>query len=230
MRKLVTLVLVLLIAAPIPAFAQDPSQSHADVVDRVKNDLMIRGVIPIPQRDNCDSFQITVRVAWELRAAGAKLFLKNAAQNGCTWRNGIRYSHDAIAFPNGFVDLLRDAGPPVNGNWPVWQWKATGPSNPATLADPFNLDEAAAPPPPPPAEQLLPSTDLTPLLYRLDLLASTPAALARIEAQLAALEQEQKATREDIAKARTDANTFLKQALQYVAPIVGALLAGRATK
>jgi hypothetical protein len=111
-------------------------------VQAVKNDLVQRGVIPTPQRDNCDAFQITARVAWRLRAQGARLIPKSAAQNGCTWL-GVRYSHDAIGLNDGWVDLLVGAGPPQNVNGPAWQFT---PGPPAMGPAPFDLDAALAPP------------------------------------------------------------------------------------
>lgn len=132
------------------AFAQ-PIGGPA-VVASIKNDLVNRGIIPAAQTDNCHAFQITARVAWATRDQGAKLIVKNPAQNGCTF-NGVRYSHDAISYPGGFLDVLRSAGPPANTNAPGWDWSASGPC--ANCADPFDLDPAPVvvvpPPPPPPA-------------------------------------------------------------------------------
>ena len=84
-----------------------------------------------------------MRVAWQLRAQGAKLFRKTEAQNGCTW-GGQRFSHDAIAFPTGWADLLVSAGPPANVNGPDWQWHpgAIAVEDPALFAPPFDLDPA----------------------------------------------------------------------------------------
>jgi len=157
MRRIPALALALLVLTAAPLAAQDPLDQLAArsgaFVQAVKNDLVVRGVIPTPQRDNCDSFQITARVAWRLRAQGAKLIPKTPAQNGCTWL-GVRYSHDAIAFPDGWADLLVGAGPPLNQNQPAWQFSATGPS--AGAVAPFDLDPVitiTTPPPvtPPPS-------------------------------------------------------------------------------
>lgn len=116
------------------------------LVARIKADLVARGQT---FTTNCDSFQITARVAWELWSQGAKLILKRPEQNGCTWA-GVRYSHDAIAFSDGWADLLASAGPPANENRPSWQWHA-GETFPADqLAYPFKMDAAPTPDPPTP--------------------------------------------------------------------------------
>lgn len=142
MKKVVWLLLVLAVAAPAAA-----QHGSAALVAKVKTEALAAGRLRVPAQDNCDAFQITVRVAWALRAEGAKLFLKNAGQNGCTYYNGVRYSHDAIAFPDGFADVLASAGPPANENRPSWQFTAGGPPNPALVADPFDLDAGQEPPP-----------------------------------------------------------------------------------
>jgi len=159
--RILTLAVLLLTAAPLAA--QDRSKAY---VAAVKADVIARGIIPTPQTDNCHAFQIVARVAWGLRAQGAKLLTKSPAQNGCTWL-GVRYSHDVITFADGWADLLRSAGPPANVNEPDWQWTASGPS--AGAVAPIDLDAAAAPvltPPlgdPPP----LPPQILTELIAKL---------------------------------------------------------------
>src|SRR6185436_10638619 len=124
-----------------------PIPNQTALVTEVKQDCLTRGVIPSPQTSNRDSFQITGRVAWRLRDKGAKLVLKNAAQNGYTLEDGpyagARVSHDAIAFSDGWADCLTNAGPPANGNGPTWQWTATGPPAPGTVIDPYDLDATA---------------------------------------------------------------------------------------
>jgi len=159
--KRITIALLLVALAATPVVAQDRDRldelaaRSGAFVQAVKNDVVMRGVIPTPQRDNCDSFQITARVAWRLRAQGAKLIPKAAGQNGCTWL-GVRYSHDAIALPDGWADLLVGAGPPLNQNQPAWQFTATGPS--AGALAPIDLDAVLAPPvvTPPPVDPPLP--------------------------------------------------------------------------
>lgn len=213
MKFLLIFLTALLLAAP--AYAQQ------SVVVDTKADLLARGIIPNPQHDNCDAFQITARVAWKLRASGARLIEKNPAQNGCTW-NGIRYSHDAIQFPGGFVDVLHSAGPPANVNGPAWDFVA-GPSNGLTV-EPFDMDlgpePAPVPEPPvavPPIPAPLPSVDLTAILLRLDALE-------------AAVREEGEKGRAETREFRNAVADKWKLVMKYALPALGALLAGRATK
>jgi|KBSSwiStaDraftv2_1062776.scaffolds.fasta_scaffold11619_8 hypothetical protein len=92
---------------------------------------------------NEDAAQITWRVAWILRDQGAQLVVKTPAQNGAVYQ-GVKYSHDVIAFPSGWIDCLGSAGPPDNGNVPAWN--PTGSSG-APLAPPFDLDAGVSLPP-----------------------------------------------------------------------------------
>ena len=112
-----------------------PISDQTALVKRIKDDLIAKGQT---FASNCDAFQITGRVAWALRAQGAQLIVKTPGQNGCTWTNGVRYSHDAIAFSDGWVDCLEGAGPSLNTNKPSWQWHAAPTTGP--LAAPFNFD------------------------------------------------------------------------------------------
>lgn len=113
---------------------------NAQFVADIKNDLISRGIIPTEQSTNCHAFDITGRVAWHLRGEGAKLVRKTKPQNGC-YKDGENdgFSHDAIAFPSkGFwADILSSAGPPDNGNGPVWQQHTE--NFPPNLADPFDM-------------------------------------------------------------------------------------------
>jgi len=165
MRNRVLTIALLLLTFSAPLAAQDRSKTY---VAAVKADLIARGIIPNPQTDNCHAFQIVARVAWGLRAQGARLLTKTPAQNGCTWL-GVRYSHDVITFADGWADLLRSAGPPANVNEPDWQWTASGPS--AGAVAPFDLDAGTAPPvvtpPPDPVDPPLPPQILTELIAKL---------------------------------------------------------------
>jgi len=160
LRGISTLALALTLAAP--ATAQTRS---AAFVAQVKADLIDRGLIPTVQGTNCDAFQITGRVAWALRDQGAKLIPKTAAQNGCVWK-GAKYSLDAIAFADGWADVLVGAGPPQNENRPAWQFTASGPS--AGAVAPIDLDAGAGPVvTPPPTDPVLPPQIVTELLAKL---------------------------------------------------------------
>ena len=112
-----------------------PISDQTALVKRIKDELIAKGQT---FASNCDAFQITGRVAWALRTQGAQLIVKTPGQNGCTWTNGVRYSHDAIAFSDGWVDCLEGAGPSLNTNKPSWQWHAAPTTGP--LAAPFNFD------------------------------------------------------------------------------------------
>lgn len=168
---------LLVLGLATPAAAQHGS---TDLVAKVKTEALAAGRLRVPPQDNCDAFQITVRVAWQLRAEGAKLFLKNPAQNGCTW-NGVRFGHDAIAFPDGFADILASAGPPANENRPAWQFVAGAPTNPSLLADPFDLDAGAGSPPP--VVVVPPSLDLSGVPAQLAALTAKVDELARVSAE-----------------------------------------------
>lgn len=112
--------------------------NHVDVVRDVRRLLDARGQ---KWETNCDAFEITGRVAWRLRDRGAVLIPKAPAQNGCTLIRGPhigrRVSHDAIGFPDGWVDILVSGGPPANQNGPAWDWH-DGP--PSTGLAPWDLD------------------------------------------------------------------------------------------
>lgn len=100
-RGLSALVIVLTLASPV--------QAQADVVATVKASLQARGV---SLADSCGAFEVTRRVAWQLRATGAGL-LDKPSGNQCQGR-----AVDIIVYPDGrAVDILSDAGG-VNG--PTW--------------------------------------------------------------------------------------------------------------
>lgn len=162
----ILIALVLFVAAP--AAAQTPN--HKALVELTKAALVAKGQT---FTTNCDAAQITFRVAWTLRTEGAKLLVKSAAQNGCVW-NGVKYSHDALQFPDGWADLLASAGPPANTNTPTWQWTAgaTNTADATKYAAPFDLDAGNAPPvvtPPviPPVDPPLPPQVVTELLAKI---------------------------------------------------------------
>ena len=179
-----------------------PIPNQTALVTEVKQDCLTRGIIPQPQTSNRDSFQITGRVAWRLRDKGAKLVLKNAAQNGYTLEDGpyagARVSHDAIAFSDGWADCLTNAGPPANGNGPTWQWTATGPPAPGTVIDPYDLDATA--PTPGPDPNPTPGESLDALVVAVDELTAIVTAQSEL---LGALKQEVAALALDV-QANTD--------------------------
>lgn len=156
--------------------------NRTDLVARIKADLIARGVIPVPQATNEHSAAITIRVAWALRADGAMLIMKTAAQNGAVV-HGLKVSHDAIAFPAGWKDCLRSAGPPANANEPCWD--PTGISG-APLIAPFDLDADVVPPVDPPLDPPSDPPVDPPVVPPGD---PVLAALAALEAAIAALHQ-----------------------------------------
>lgn len=112
---------------------------HRDLVARIKAELEARGQ---KWENNCNAWQITARVAWELRDEGARLIEVSEAANHCLW-DGRFYSIDKIAFPGVWVDILGSAGPPLNLNNPQWDTNVSIGSN--TLWPPFNLDPVVPP-------------------------------------------------------------------------------------
>ena len=157
------------------------------IVEQVKADLIAAGVIPADaskETDNRVPFLITAETA---RRTGGKLFLKNAAQNGYTFQ-GVRYGHDGIAYADSWVDCLKDAGPPANGNVPVWQVTTTKPTGQLADPPPFIINEpnpgTNAPNPGTPAPPPLPDETKALLLglhAKLDLLLAKPAPVYRGE-------------------------------------------------
>ncbi len=128
------------------------------LVREVRADLEARGIYQAALPDgNRAAWEITARVVWACRHEGARLVVKTAGQNGYTFHD-IRYSHDAIAFPTGWVDCLIGAGPPDNQNEPGWGWHDGAISGPT--ADPFDLDAGLSPLPGPiPPEVPLPEPE-----------------------------------------------------------------------
>jgi len=129
-------------------------------VEFIKQDCIDRGVIPVPQSTNCHSAEITIRVAWATRAQGAMLILKQPSQNGCQMPGHPKVSHDAINYPDGYVDCLVSAGPPDNLNTPAWDWTpGTHSPTDADAVPPWDLDAGVVPPdpvPPTPIEPMPP--------------------------------------------------------------------------
>ena len=151
-----------------------PIPNQSALLAQIKADLVARGVIPANPNDNRAPFEIISRLAWALRAQGARLMKMAPAQNGYTIESGPhageRYSHDAISFPDGWVDCLASAGPPVNENRPSWGWtNVVRDPGAANTVEPWDPDAAVAPPAPPtpevtpaPGHQTAPPPQLAP--------------------------------------------------------------------
>ena len=170
-----------------------PIPSQVPLLEEIKRDLLARGVIPPNPTDNRAPFEIISRLAWALRGQGARLIRKAPAQNGYTIESGPhageRYSHDALSFPDGWVDCLASAGPPANENRPVWGWTdAVRDPNSANAAEPFDPDAPTAT-----APSLAPPQATIPTQQP----AVADSEVARAVGQIAALLQEMRAAQEN---------------------------------
>lgn len=84
--------------------------NHLDVVERVRRELVARGV---SIAGSCGAFEITKRVAWALRTEFAGLLEKQPPGNNCQG-----YAVDIIVYPDGTAkDILFDSG---GENGPRW--------------------------------------------------------------------------------------------------------------
>jgi hypothetical protein len=95
--------------------------NHTDVVQQVINDLNASGMdLSTP----CGVFEITKRVAWNLKDEGAGLLSKPSGNN-C---NG--YAVDIIAYPSGFIfDVVSSSNNP--------QWILADEVDPSRYVPPF---------------------------------------------------------------------------------------------
>ncbi len=94
-----------------PSPPEDALTKHPDrtsVVSSVKADLVAQGV----NLSNCGAFEITKRVAWELKGESAGLLKKPGGSN-CQG-----FATDIIAYPDGYIyDTLGDGGGANNPQW-----------------------------------------------------------------------------------------------------------------
>lgn len=202
MKRILLSTLICLLVANA-AFAQ------ASLVAQVKDALILQGQT---FTTNCDAFEITRRVAWLLRAEGAQLVGKTDAQNGCVF--GTRkYSHDVIAFPTGWRDILHSAGPPANVNEPAWDLTGTSPDAP--LYAPFESGGVVVPPVVPPVVVVPPVPDLQALI------------LAELRMHEAA-EAVERAKAEGFRQAvGHEYQKFFVFVAKYILPAVGAIFVGK---
>ena len=150
-------VLILLVFWLVAASAS----AQEGVVRAVKTRLEASGVA---LDGPCGAFEITKRVAWQLRSTGAGV-LDKPSGNNCGGR-----SVDIIAYPDGrLVDILSDAG---GSNGPVWN--PIEPVDPSRWRAPVDPGDGAPVVVPPPS----PTVDLSPLLSRLDALERAVQALS----------------------------------------------------
>ena len=212
MKRIVLSVGLLLIATS--AFGQDHTESdHRDVVVTVKNALVAQGV---SLQGSCGAFQITKRVAWLLREEGFGLIAKGG--NHCEG-----YSVDAVILPSGLhYDILVDAGTFNGPSWNLVKHDETQLPylRPGDYREPFDPGDSPMPTPIPVPDPPvvtptpLPSTDLTPVLLRLNML----------EAEIQAVHAELKEFRAEVKRTWKDTLAFLGK---YVLPVVSGLAAGK---
>lgn len=125
------------------------------IVDTIKAQLEARGV---DLRGPCGAFEITSRVAWEVRGEGWGLHAKESG-NQCQG-----YSVDVLIHPSGkYVDILQDAG---GANGPSWQLHEGG--DVTKWRPPFEVDTPPTPPPNPPPNPDPPALDLVAWLTRIE--------------------------------------------------------------
>lgn len=144
-----------------------------DVVQRVKSDLVARG---INLSGDCGAFEITKRVAWELRGQGFGLLDKQAGSN-CSG-----YAKDIVMRADGqLFDILIDAG---GTNGPSWQ--ESDKVSPTRFRPPFGPIDIVTPPIEPPViPPVDPGIDVIALLTEINdrlaaLLAQKPQELPKI--------------------------------------------------
>jgi hypothetical protein len=98
------------LALLIVTLSCDPTYAQSSVVADVKAALVARGV---PLSGPCGAFQISKRVAWQLRGTGIGLLSKPEGNN-CEG-----YSVDFLTYPDGSgLDILGDSG---GANVPGWE-------------------------------------------------------------------------------------------------------------
>ncbi len=113
------------------------------------------------------------------------LLSKSAGENGYTWPNGVRTSHDAIVRVDGgqkaqVVDIIAAAGSgsptsPAWGDVPPNQWRASNvpvPLRDVPAPSGGTSEVPPPPPPPPPSACRFQATDLAVVLQRIDGLTS----------------------------------------------------------
>lgn len=139
---------------------------HLETVARVKSKLLASGA---DLSGPCGAFQITKRVAWELRAEGYGLVDKPSG-NKCQG-----YSVDVLMLQNGeWWDILTDSG---GTNGPAWN-KGDGTIDPSRWRAPMDPgDVQPGPTPPTPSLSAVPPVDLAEVLRRLDVLTWQAAAI-----------------------------------------------------
>jgi hypothetical protein len=118
-----------------PTGPKTPDQLVACVAS-VKARVLAAGINLNHGPGECGRFEVTKRVAWELRADSVGLMAKVGSQNGCSATNTLdepKYGVDVVMYPDGtFADILCGGG---DGNTPCW---GTGTTSPSLWRAPFN--------------------------------------------------------------------------------------------
>src|SRR4029453_8066374 len=120
-----------------PTGPKTPDQLVACVAS-VKARVLAAGINLNHGPGECGRFEVTKRVAWELRADGLGLMAKVGSQNGCSATNTLdepKYGVGFVMYPDGtFADILCGGG---DGNTPCW---GTGTTTPSLWRPAFNPD------------------------------------------------------------------------------------------
>jgi hypothetical protein len=129
--------------APVPSGPgcitgpKTPAQFVACVAS-VKARVLAAGINLNHGPGECGRFEVTKRVAWELRADGAGLMAKFGSQNGCSATNTLnepKFGVDVVMYSDGtFADILCGGG---DGNTPCW---GTGTTTSSLWRPAFNPD------------------------------------------------------------------------------------------
>ena len=132
-----------------------PSTSLAQPINRLATVRAVKARIS-PTIDlthgpgECGRFEVTKRVAWELRAEGAGFLAKTGAQNKCNERNTTEspgYGVDILMYTDGtVVDIL--GGGSEGPNTPLWLILSPAPLS--SWRPPFDPGDDSLPPPLPP--------------------------------------------------------------------------------
>jgi hypothetical protein len=141
---------------------------HTDVVARIRGQLESAGV---DVHTVAGAFEITKRVAWELRSEGAGLLIKTAGENIWNW-NGMSFSAARICYPDGALrKILTDVPTTDNPEWADDGTVTTDRYVPAI--DPGPLPGQPPTPPTPPDTPDTPSESDAAILAKLDTVITT---------------------------------------------------------
>jgi len=181
-------------------FTMEVLMNHTDVVARIKADLEAKGV-SLTGADG--AFEITKRVAWELRAEGAGLLDKPGGNNS----HG--FATDIICYPSGQIFDILVSGGDING--PSWQ--DAGTVDASRYRPPMPID----PPVPPPT----PGLSLDELAAKVD---AVSALLAGLDRKLDALAEQSNANTEKIQQQVDQAVKSVEKTAAAALPLLGGLL------